>query len=285
MGLVRMREWIWWSAAGYIMRILILLISSSIYSKRTNRLHENTNSTTFSIISRLCRRAYIYDLHLHNFNFKTLHSPEIRSNLEKLRDVIDVKSLIVNLYSFTFDERGFFDAINIIRPSELDLTLHSSFDWNLIEKLQPFQNLTVLGRNTERLSDSTFIALVRKHRVLEISTRSVSGSQLTDSIVEARKICGKDGHKVTLGSLTFNQLKAVLRAMQVDIVGLNLVSKNADVKVAQEEDSPYIFCDIVFDGTTTSVCLLTKKVNGCSVIDETELVDIEILPYCDSFFI
>ncbi|GMT20831.1 hypothetical protein PFISCL1PPCAC_12128, partial [Pristionchus fissidentatus] len=116
-----------------------------------------------SIISRLFRRAFIACLDLTKFDFKTLHSSEMRSNLEKLKIFIHVKALNIFLKAKNYCERGFFDFISIIRSSELWLIFDYPIDWKLIEKLPPYQSLRVKSRTEEDkfVDDSMFIALLR----------------------------------------------------------------------------------------------------------------------------
>ncbi|GMT20092.1 hypothetical protein PFISCL1PPCAC_11389, partial [Pristionchus fissidentatus] len=124
---------------------------------------------------------------LFQFNFKTLHSPEIRSNLVKLMNVINVKSLIISLNADTYCDRGFFDAIDIFRPSEMRISF--LYNWKVIEKLPPFQMLQLCTMRADPLDDSMLLALLRKHRHLTITSGLRAMRSLKPStIMEARKV-------------------------------------------------------------------------------------------------
>ncbi|GMR35827.1 hypothetical protein PMAYCL1PPCAC_06022 [Pristionchus mayeri] len=207
------------------------LIDSSLVEYCT--IPQGRHGSFIRLMNRLFRKAHFDEIQLKSFNFRS-NSPSNLMNADQLRELsslLTCNSLRIDL-SWPFYDPKILTIIKGLNPRE---TLHFhfsssvNFDQLLLQNLPPVPSLTFFTTGCFfRLSDTTILTLVAKHRFISLGEMPMNLSP--ETLLEIANITSDSGH-ILLVTLLYSLLMEMLQLIGVSSNGSTLISSQATVKV------------------------------------------------------
>ncbi|GMS83941.1 hypothetical protein PENTCL1PPCAC_6116, partial [Pristionchus entomophagus] len=215
--------------------------------KDTIKIEEGRHEVFLRQLSRLFRHAYIEEVYLDHFDFRS-GAPDTLLNVQhllRLSDSISCDTLGIDLSGKCYAPCAF-DVINKLNPRKtLELSPNTSvtIDQELLQNLPPVPYLVIKMSSSFRISDETVVAMVAKHRFISLGERSQSLHP--DTLIKATKIIAEHiGHSIIL---TFH-IDLVMETLER--IGITMEGNDGEETLVSADPSIVVHREVKSNGDT-----------------------------------